>query len=332
VIDLGRIAGLPQKQEPGPLLWRVLVVARVPGAHTTSALLGDCALALLVTGVFVYEALGLGPSALPLAPVIALYVVRRLGRVRNASLHAATARLEREQADRTRLAVEQEQARIARELHDVVAHNVTVIVAQAGAAGRAFDGLRESEQLKQVLDAIERSGRDALSEMRRLLGVLAAPAPHSYAHAPADPRPRLALLPDLLGRVEQAGLPVHLIVVGERQALPAEVELCAYRIIQEALTNTLKHAAATQAMVTLGYHPRFLQLRVDDDGQGADAGDAVPGAGSGHGLAGMRQRAALLGGELAAGPGPYGGFRVTAKLPLHGPVDGGDRDHQRPDR
>ncbi len=222
-------------------------------------------------------------------------------------LEERAVRLAREQADRTRLAVEQEQARIARELHDIVAHNVSVIVAQAGAAQRVFT--TQPDQARQALSSIETAGREALTEMRRLLGVLRA----DPGHADRAPQPGLAQLPALLAQVARAGLPVRLATRGTPRPLPAGVQLSAYRIVQEALTNTLKHAAAAGATVVLGYRAGALELEVRDDGRGSPAGLAA-----GQGLVGMRQRAALLGGQLTAGPGPGGGFQVTAHLPVDG--------------
>jgi signal transduction histidine kinase len=228
-------------------------------------------------------------------------------RSRVASLEQEAVRLAREQTDRTALAVRQEQARIARELHDIVAHNISVIVALAGAARRVADA--EFEHARKALGSIEVTGREALTEMRRLLGVLRT----DRGGAERAPQPGLDRLRFLVAQVEQAGLPVQLTVNGTPRPLPAGIELSAYRIVQEALTNTLKHAGMTRAAVTLGYQDRYLELRISDDGHGSDAG-LVPG----QGLVGMRQRAALLGGELAAGPGPEGGFQVTAKLPVDG--------------
>ena len=307
---------------------------------------------------FLYEALGYAPPPLPFAPLIALYTVAVsftaaiataatgamavavvaaavthrgplthdqflayllstvaagvLGygvqlRARVTALEQRAVRLAREQTDRTELAVQQEQARIARELHDIVAHNVSVIVAQAGAARRVADlGL---EHARQALSSIETAGREALDELRRLLGVLRT----DQGEAERAPQPGLDRLPFLLAQVEQAGLPVQLTIHGTPRPLPAGIELSAYRIVQEALTNTLKHAGMTRATVALGYHGGFLELGIFDDGHGS-AIDVVPG----HGLVGMQQRAALLGGEFAAGPGPDGGFRVTARLPTEG--------------
>jgi signal transduction histidine kinase len=225
-----------------------------------------------------------------------------LNRARAALLHAEMTRAE---AARTRKAIEAEQARIARELHDIVAHNVSVIVAQAGAARLVFDA--EPEQARESLAGIEASGREALTEMRLLLGVL-----HDGDERPERfPQPGLGQLPGLVTQVRRAGLPVTVAVEGEARPLPAGVELSAYRIVQESLTNALKHAGSTSALVTLTYSPEQLIVDVADSGKGT-AGEP----GVGHGLIGMRERASLLGGELVAGPRREGGFRVTAKLPV----------------
>lgn len=230
----------------------------------------------------------------------------RLNRARTSLLDDQARQFTREQSARTQAAIKQEQARIARELHDIVAHRVVVIVAQAGAAGRVFDG--EPEQAKDALNSIETLGREALIEMRRLLGVL-----WSQQEASKAPQPGLERLPALVAQMQRAGLPVQLTVHGEPRSLPAGVELNAYRIVQEALTNTLKHAGPTLAEVDLAYHPDFLELRVRDEGRGSGQG-LTPG----HGLVGMRQRAVLLGGDVTIGPRSGTGFQVSAKLPVNG--------------
>jgi signal transduction histidine kinase len=231
------------------------------------------------------------------------YGVQLHGRV--ASLEQEAVQLVRERTDETRLAVEQEQARIARELHDIVAHNVSLIIAQASVARRAADA--ELEQAGQVLRSIERTGREALTEMRWLLGVL------QPDRGRAEPGSLLGLerLPALIAQVQQTGLPVQLIVHGNPRPLPPGTELSAYRIVQEALTNTVKHAGVARATVTVSHHPDGLELRICDDGHGRSP-VSVPG----RGLVGMQQRAVLLGGELTAGPRPGGGFQVVARLPL----------------
>lgn len=201
---------------------------------------------------------------------------------------------------RRQAAIMQERSHLARELHDVIAHHLTVIVAGASAANRAAT----PEDAKTALGTIETVGRDALVEMRRLLGRLHA------GQGTAVP-PRLDQVPALVARIEQAGLPVCLTVRGDRQPLPDGVESNAYRIIQEALTNTLRHAGPTRAGVVVEYRPGRLRLRIHDEGHAA-----ATRTGEGYGLDGMRQRATQLGGEIEVGPGPDGGFRIEVDLPV----------------
>ena len=201
-------------------------------------------------------------------------------------------------AENERLAVQAERARIARELHDAVAHAVSIMVVQAGAAEQVLDA--EPERARAPLQAIQQAGRRAHDELRRMVGILREGAEH-------DPTPGLAQLPAL---VEGAGLPVELEVRGTPVPLPTGLDVSAYRIAQEALTNVRKHAGATRAHVTLEYAPDALLIEVVDDGRGG-----VPN-GRGHGLMGMRERAALFRGELEAGPRPDGGFAVRARLAL----------------
>src|SRR5438105_472449 len=217
-------------------------------------------------------------------------------------LEEKAARLERERETESRRAVAEEQARIARELHDVIAHNVSVMVVQAAAGSDVFDS--SPARAREALRSIETTGRSALAELRRLLGVVREGAEY-------EPQPGLDRLDALLDRVRAAGLEVRLSVEGPPRELPASVGLSAYRIVQEALTNTLKHADARHARVAVRYEDGGLEVEVRDDGRGETNGD-----GSGHGLLGMRERALLLGGELEAGPAPGGGYAVTARFPL----------------
>jgi signal transduction histidine kinase len=228
----------------------------------------------------------------------------QLGRTRRSVLLAQEARLAREHAAETQQAVRDEKSRIARELHDVVAHNVSVITAQASGAQRVFD--TEPELARDALRSIETTGRGALTEMRRLLGVLQLESDN----AAIEPQPGLDQLPYLIAQMERSGLPVDLQVSGEPRPLSSGVQLNAYRIVQEALTNTLKHAGPSCARVELHYRPDHLDVRVIDNGKGLNP-DAVPG----HGVIGMRQRAAMLGGQLSVLPGTAGGVLVTASLP-----------------
>jgi signal transduction histidine kinase len=212
---------------------------------------------------------------------------------------------ERERDLAAREAVVEERARIARELHDAIAHDVSLIVVQAGAERLALDGAAGSTT--DVLQTIERTGRGALTEMRRLVGMLRGGEGESLA-----PQPSLADLPRLVSQVREAGLPVELEVEGERTELPLGIELSAYRIVQEALTNALKHAGDARATVRVSYSPDQLELEVADDGVGGPARVA----GGGHGLAGMRERVALYGGRLDAGRRPERGFAVRVVLPI----------------
>jgi signal transduction histidine kinase len=212
------------------------------------------------------------------------------------------------QEDTARLAAALERRRIARELHDLVTHKVTTIVVQAGVEGRMTADPAGST--REVLATIEETGRDTLVELRRLLGVLRRDdEPVGLA-----PVPSLDCLDDLVDQVRQAGLPVQLRVEGVRTRLSAGVELSAYRIVQEALTNCLRHAAAAHAKVEIHYRHHSLELEVHDDGHGP-TGPVT----AGHGLTGMRERAAMHGGTLHAGPGQHGGYTVHAELPLAPP-------------
>jgi signal transduction histidine kinase len=222
-----------------------------------------------------------------------------------ARLEERALELERRRDLDAREAVAAERARIARELHDVVAHSVSVMTVQTAGVRRLLKP--EQERERAALETVERTGREALAEMRRLLGVLR----ESDEAAELAPQPGLDGLERLLDQVRASGLPVELSVEGERRPLPAGVDLSAYRIVQEALTNALKHAGRAQAWVQLRYGQNALELEVGNDGATALVGD-----GRGHGLHGMRQRAEVCGGTLDAGPRPGGGFQVRASLPV----------------
>jgi len=212
---------------------------------------------------------------------------------------------EREREVAARLAVAEERARIARELHDVVAHSVSVMVLQTGAVRHKLP--RELEDDKDALRHVEQTGRTALTEMRRLLSAM---RPDGDG-VELSPQPGLDMIDPLLEEVGRAGLPVELHVEGERYPLPRAADLSAYRIVQEGLTNALKHARATRADVTLRYAPRELRIEVRDDGVGSSSSD-----GMGHGLVGIRERVKIYGGEMSAGDVPGGGFVLNARLPL----------------
>ncbi|MEU9875379.1 sensor histidine kinase [Streptomyces phaeochromogenes] len=232
-----------------------------------------------------------------------------------AQLEERAARLEKEREAQAKVAVAAERARIARELHDVVAHNVSVMVVQADGAAYVLDSA--PDQAKKALETISGTGRQALAEMRRLLGVL-----RTGEHQESGeyvPQPDVEQLDDLVEQCRSSGLPVDFKIEGTPRPLPSGVELTAYRIVQEALTNTRKHGGPnTGASVRLVYFDDGLGLLVEDDGKGAphelyEEGGAD---GRGHGLIGMRERVGMVGGTLDAGPRPGGGFRISALLPL----------------
>ncbi|MCX5111185.1 sensor histidine kinase [Streptomyces sp. NBC_00378] len=251
-------------------------------------------------------------------PFVLAWVLGDSMRTRRAyfsQLEERAARLEREREAQSKVAVAAERARIARELHDVVAHNVSVMVVQADGAAYVMDAA--PDQAKQALETISSTGRQALAEMRRLLGVLrTGDAQESGEYVP---QPDVDQIEDLIDQVRQAGLAVDFKIEGTPRPLPSGVELTAYRIVQEALTNTRKHGGPDAgASVRLVYFDDGLGLLIEDDGRGAahelyEDGGAD---GAGHGMIGMRERVGMVGGTLDAGPRPGGGFRISALLPL----------------
>jgi signal transduction histidine kinase len=224
------------------------------------------------------------------------------------ALEERTVRLERERVEQAERAVAAERARIARELHDVVAHDVGVMVIQAGAARRVLG--RDPAQADAALAAVESTGRDAMREMRALLGVLR----DEQGPAERDPQPGVDAIQGLVEQVIEAGLPATFDVSGDLRVLPPGVDLSIYRVVQESLTNVMKHAGPNaHVRVELRYCIDAIEVEVIDDGRGA-AADGTDGAG--HGLVGMRERCALYGGTLRAGPRSGGGFAVSARFPL----------------
>jgi signal transduction histidine kinase len=215
------------------------------------------------------------------------------------------ARAERERAEQARFAVAEERTRIARELHDVVGHSVSVMTVQASAARRLLRPHQAKE--REALLVVEQTGREALAEMRRMVGVLRRPE-----EAPAlAPQPSLESLEQLVAHMREAGLAVDLRAEGEPVPITASIDTSAYRLIQEGLTNVVKHARASRAEVVVRYGDGELELTVSDDGVGLGNGEV-----KGYGLVGMRERISLYGGELEAGPQPGGGYRLRARLPL----------------
>jgi signal transduction histidine kinase len=228
-----------------------------------------------------------------------------------AQLEERTAELERAREELARRAVVEERLRLARELHDVVAHAMSVIAVQSGVG--AHVAASRPEEVGKALSAIEATSRAALTELRRLLGVLRQ---DSDPQASLTPVPGLANLDSLLTEVGKAGLAVRVRVKGTPLQLPAGVDLSAYRIVQEALTNVVKHAGPAHAQVTIGYRDQDVTVEIVDDGRSAVPPASDGRAGTGHGLTGMRERVAAFNGELQVGPRPGGGFRVVARLPL----------------
>jgi signal transduction histidine kinase len=214
---------------------------------------------------------------------------------------------ERERESAARVAVAEERARITRELHDIVAHSLSVMVLQVGAVRHKLPSAMTED--REALVAVEQTGRSALAEMRRLLGALHDDGPD----VELAPQPGLDDLDALAERVGRAGLPVQVHVEGQRYAVPRAIDLSAYRIIQEGLTNSLKHAHAKQADVTVSYGADRLAIEVRDDGVGASGSDGL-----GRGLVGVRERVKIYGGEMTAGASPDGGFVLSARLPVDG--------------
>jgi signal transduction histidine kinase len=253
-----------------------------------------------------------------------------LSRTRRAYLQAVETRAEQAEAERDRqvaLAAADERTRIARELHDVVAHHVSLMAVQSEAAAALLPG-RPAEAGKAV-DIIGQTAREALAELRRLLGVLRGPADVN-GRATTAPVPSISALDEVLGQVRQAGIEVNLRVEGRPSKLPPGVDLTAYRIVQEALTNTVNHSGADEAAVTVRYEPGYVTVSVTDTGNAAvavtpgrparrprlsDGAGARPAASGGFGLAGIAERVASCGGSLSVGPGDAGGFAVMARLP-----------------
>jgi signal transduction histidine kinase len=270
------------------------------------------AAALLIAGVLIFglawQTLGEDASLASvigintLADASLLAAVLLLGeavRSRRAWAEEVRARTEREAARR----VEEERLRIARELHDVMAHTIAGVNVQAGVAADVID--EDPEQAKASLRAIREGGREAMAELRATVGLLRGT--EAASHAPA---PGLGDLDGLARMVGEAGLKVDVEVAGPARTLSGAVSLTAYRIVQESLTNVVRHARAEAASVSVRYEPDAVVVRIEDDGRGVAADGAT-----GHGIAGMRERAAAVGGTLQAGPGPSGGFRVSARLP-----------------
>jgi signal transduction histidine kinase len=231
-------------------------------------------------------------------------VERRSGQA--AKMTERAERLEREREQQEAEALARERGRIARELHDIIAHSVSVMVIQAGAAEQLLTS--DPPQARESLQSVQELGRSTVDELRRMLGILR----EDPQEVSLNPQPRMAGLPGLIRQLREAGLPVEMRVEGTQLDLPPGVDLSAFRIVQEALTNTLKHAQPARAQVLVRYGGGMLDLEIVDDGTPRTHGRD----GHGHGLVGMRERAALYGGDFAAGPRPGGGYAVRARLPV----------------
>jgi signal transduction histidine kinase len=287
-----------------------LVIAIVGAVKTGERLLARVALvAGWVLFLWLPAILGVtGPPTVLAALAIAAWLLVLLA-------GAEAARGRRERADEIRRAREQEarrqadeeRLRIARELHDVLAHDISLINVRSGVALHLMD--EQPEQARSALEAIHEASADALREVRSALAVLRG----GRDGAPRAPTAGLAGLDELVSNAGSAGLEVSVEVQGERQPLPATVDLAAFRIIQESLTNVVRHARAKRASVRLTYGPSEVTLQIEDDGDGANGKLGFDG---GNGIAGMRERAAALGGEVDVGPGPAGGFQVRARIPV----------------
>ena len=233
----------------------------------------------------------------------------RIRRTHTAAIERRAEVLEQDSEARAREAVADERSRITRELHDIIGHTLNLIVIQAGAARAVFKS--RPDQSLESLNSIETTARQSLSDMERMLGIH---RPTEAEAVPYGPQPGLEQVDRLAEQFTDAGLQVEVTVAGEAHELPTSLDLSAYRIVQEALTNALKHAGPARARVAISYLADKLELEIVDDGKGS--GDDGHNAGGGRGLIGMRERVSLFGGELDVGPSPEGGFRVHASLPL----------------
>jgi signal transduction histidine kinase len=309
LVTLGTVTGTHVQEMATSLL--VLVLPTYAVGHEVEERRAYLGLAICVAGVVAVtiaaEDVSLATLGFPLGAQVAAFTAGRLLRNRlllTRTLADEAARLELERAHRAEAAAGEERARIAREMHDVVAHTMAIMVVQAGAARSVL--ARDPARAEAALATVEETGRTALAELRRMLGFLREDAPAERA-----PQPGLGEVRGLVARAREAGLRVELREQGDRFGLPSGAELAAYRIVQEALTNTLKHAGpGTLATVTLQWQPDGLEIAVIDGG-----GDRGTGEGTGHGLAGMRERMAMYGGDVEARPRPDGGFAVRARLP-----------------
>jgi signal transduction histidine kinase len=274
----------------------------------TLAVLGSASVSVNPLGRF-----GGGVDILPFMVAVVVFAG-----IAVANRRAYTASMLERAEQEARRRVDEERLRIARELHDVVAHTMATINVQAGVAAHVLP--TQPEAVAEALQAIKSASKEGLRELRAILNVLR----QADDTDPVQPAPGLAQLDALVEGARRAGLPITLAVTGERFPLPAAVDLAAYRIVQESLTNVIRHAGPADAAVKLRYHPDEIAIDVTDTGHGSSAGSGplAVGGTAGHGQAGMRERAAAVGGTVQAGPRPGGGYQVTARLPVHGRLTG----------
>jgi signal transduction histidine kinase len=296
----------------------LLIATYTVAAHrglATSLPAGAATLMALV-GMLISLGAGFWPTVTNSILFIGVWWLGRSLRLRRAyldELEARARRLERAREADSRAARTEERSRIARELHDVVAHHVSVMTVQAGAARRILE--RDPDAVRDALTTIEQMGRTALGEMRRVVGVLRTEA--EPVRGELSPQPGVSDVGELVDHLRETGLQVQLWIEGESRSLSPGVDLAAFRLIQEALTNTLKHAGPqARAWVRIHFTDRHLTVEVEDDGRGLAAGLGQANGSRGHGLVGMRERVALYGGDLRIGPRSGGGFEVRARFPL----------------
>ena len=291
-----------------PIIALYAVVTRVSALRAVAA-------GLLTVGVLMAASAARNPfgyisaGGYYLIPLMGVAVVFGGIAVVNRRAYAASIQERAEQDARRR--IDEERLRIARELHDVVAHTMATINVQAGVAAHVLP--TKPEAAADALQAIKTASKEGLRELRAILNVLR----QADDADPVQPAPGLAQLDALVEGARRAGLPITLTVTGPPFPLPAAVDLAAYRIVQESLTNVIRHAGSAAATVSVSYHPDELVIDVTDTGHGPPAS---PGSTAGHGQAGMRERAAAVGGTVQTGPCPGGGYQVTARLPVHGPL------------
>jgi signal transduction histidine kinase len=295
------VAGVPLEQPWVPLAaYMVAVYSLVTLAPRDRALAGLAIAAIAVAVEVIDQHKGLGNFAFAMVFIVPIWLAGRTIRARTARAEE----LEREQEERALAAVEEERRRIARELHDVISHSLGVVVLQAGAVEQVLE--RDPERAREMLRSIRRTGQEAIGELGTLLTLA-----RGEVESSREPQPALADLERLVANTREAGLPVELDIEGPRRPLPAAVELSAYRVVQEGLTNVLKHAGGASARVVLRYRQDELEVEVSDDG--VRSGD---GRGSRRGLAGIAERVAVFGGRFEAGPAREGGWRLRATLPV----------------